>query len=248
MMVLLIALLGLCEAARAQFSDDDVRQRLDYIYTGQAERVRNELPTLQKQYPNSSGVEYLDALLTTDGSVAVKKFQSMADRYAESEWADDALYKIYQYYYSLGLYKTADLTMSQLRKRYPSSVFVTGSSVAPKTGRKAETAQAPLVPKNEDNEEAVPNDNEQSQERIDTPPALGKFAVQVGAFSTRENALKQINFLATLGKTGTITSKSIGGKTLFIVLIEGFATENQARDFIVDLKTNHNIDAIIVLR
>ena len=61
----------------AQMPEAEIHKRLDFIYNGQAERVRIELPSLEKQYPNDAGVQYLDAILTTDGAAAVKKFQTM---------------------------------------------------------------------------------------------------------------------------------------------------------------------------
>ena len=76
----------------AQMPESEVRKRLDFIYSGQAERVRIELPSLEKQYPNDAGVDYLDAILTTDGAAAVKKFQAIVDQAPQSGWADAALY------------------------------------------------------------------------------------------------------------------------------------------------------------
>ncbi|HTR80403.1 MAG TPA: SPOR domain-containing protein [Bacteroidota bacterium] len=240
--------------AFAQMPESEVRKRLDFIYSGQAERVRIELPGLEKQYPNDPGVSYLDAILTTDGVAAVKKFQAIVDQFPQNEWADDALYKVYQYYYSVGLYKTADEKFAQLKRDYPNSLYVVGLEQEEKP---AAVQQAPAVEaKTPDTAMAQPAEqpavSEQTQNSSpDTMTAsapVGKYAVQAGAFSDEKNAQKQVDFFRTIGKSAIITQKAIGDKTLFVVSIEGFATEQEARSFIAELKSQHNIESIIVTR
>jgi len=82
--------------------------------------VRAELPTLMTNFQNHPGVLYLQGVLTTDGSEAAKIYQSIVDNFPKSEWADDALYRLHQYYYSVGLYKTADQKLEQLSAITPS--------------------------------------------------------------------------------------------------------------------------------
>lgn len=240
----------------AQMPEQEVRKRLDLIYSGQVERVRTELPLLQQQYPNDAGVEYLDAVLTTNGTEAVRKFQTIVDIHPQSEWADDALYKVYQYYYSLGLYKTAEQKMEQLKRQYPNSVYVTGIG----TPSPSSAGNEP-VPAVEKDTAAVSNQPVQSQENVQpemrqpestqlkmAPKAPGKFAVQVGAFSTAENAQKQVDVLASFGIKAATATKNVNGRMWYVVSIEGFATEQEARTFIADLKAKHNINSIIVTR
>ena len=106
-------------------SEPDIRRRLEMIEKGQAEAVRAELPSLMTNYQNNPGVIYLQAVLTTDGTEAAKLYQSIVDNFPQSEWADDALYRLYQYYYSIGLYKTSEQKLAQLREEYPFSAYAT---------------------------------------------------------------------------------------------------------------------------
>ena len=250
---LLLNLLG-AVAVFAQMSESDVRKRLDFIYNGQAERVRIELPSLQKQYQNDPGVSYLDAILTTDGVTAVKKFQAIVDQYPQNEWADDALYKVYQYYYSVGLYKTADQKFDQLKQQYPNSLYVVGmvqeqKPAAAQQEPPAETKKPEVVESKPEEKPAAVEPAKNAAVDSTTPaPASGKFAVQAGAFSTEKNAQKQVDFFATIGKRAVITTKISGGKTLYVVSIEGFRSEQEARSFIADLKSQHSIESIIVAR
>jgi tetratricopeptide (TPR) repeat protein len=228
----------------AQMPEVEVRKRLDFIYNGQAERVRIELPSLEKQYANDPGVAYLDAILTTDGAGAVKKFQAIVDQFPQNEWADDALYKVYQYYYSVGLYRTADEKLAQLKQQYPNSLFVVGSAIEKKPSPKTE-APAPKTPA-----PPVIENKPEIQPHADTvvTPVSEKFAVQAGAFSTKKNARKQVKFFSSISRAAIITTKVIGGKTLYVVSLEGFTSEQDARAFIGELKAKHNIESIIVAR
>lgn len=234
----------------AQMPEAEVHKRLDFIYNGQAERVRIELPSLEKQYPNDAGVQYLDAILTTDGAAAVKKFQTIVDQFPQNEWADDALYKVYQYYYSVGLYKTADQKLDQLKKQYPKSLYVVGTAEDQKPAvKEKEPAVEPKKPEVAQQKPEEPP-KEVVRDTVTSAPApiVVKFAVQAGAFSTEKNAQKQVEFFSTIGKKAVIATKVSGEKTLYVVSIEGFTKEQDARSFIAELKAKHNIESIIIAR
>jgi cell division septation protein DedD len=248
-LVLPLYVFGLVSAL-AQMPEAEVRKRLDFIYNGQAERVRIELPSLDKQYSNDAGVRYLDAILTTDGAAAVKKFQTIVDQFPQNEWADDALYKVYQYYYSVGLYKTADQKLDQLKQQYPNSLFIVGT-VSKQKPTAIEQKPATDTTKPEPVEQKRDEQpKEGTRDTIASVPAqvVGKFAVQAGAFSTKRSARKQVEFYSTIGRKADLTTKLIGGKTLYVVSIEDFTNEQDARNFIAELKAKYNIESIIVAR
>ena len=87
--------------AVAQMSEQEIRGRLDAVFAGKADQVSRELTALLEQHPHDAGVLYLQAVLTNDGALAAKRYQAIADTYPESVWADDALYKLYQYHFNL---------------------------------------------------------------------------------------------------------------------------------------------------
>ena len=239
----------------AQMPGTEVRKRLDFIYSGQAERVRIELPSLEKQYQNDAGVEYLEAILTTDGAAAVKKFQAIVDQFPQSEWADAALYKVYQYYYSVGLYKTADQKFDQLKQQYPNSLYVAG---AVKDQKPAVVQQAPaaeikpppdtVVQKQAEQPATIEPAKQAAPDSTAVVTAARMFAVQAGAYSTEKKAEKQVDFFSTINRKALITAKASGGKMLYVVSVEGFSNERDARDFITELKLKYNIESIIVAR
>lgn len=239
-----ISLLFLPLSLTAQFTGQDVRNRLELIHSGKGNQVRNELPALERQYPNDPGVKYLDACLTESGDNAVKKYQAIVDQYPTSEWADDALYKVYQYYYAVALYKTADAKMKQLNEQYPNSIY------AQREVNTGEKTNIPMATKSE-SVSAQPA-TATTTEPARTPAAQnagGRFAVQVGVYS-QETAAQQLaqQYSRTVGRQATVFPKQSGGRTLYAVAFEGFENEQAARTFGSELKFKFNLDWFLVKR
>lgn len=228
----------------AQLSEQDVRDRLELIHAGKLEQVQSELPTLLRQYPNDPGVKYLEAYLTTNGDQAVKKYQAIVDLYPNNEWADDALHKVYQYYYAVGLYKTAEAKQTQLNEQYPASIYATrevkpDEKIAP---------PIPIVEKQEvKTEQSIPDVRHDTP--VFTPQTAGKFTVQVGVFSQERTARNEAErFTNVVGRQAVVFSKQSGERTVFAIGFEGFETEQLARDFSAELKSKYNLDSFVVKR
>lgn len=228
-MKILCMLIVAAGVAAAQ-QQPDVAAYVKLIESGQPEPVRAELPSLLERYPTNPGVLYLQALLTADGTEAVRLYQGIVDNYPKSEWADDALYRVYQFYYALGLYRTAELKMAQLRKEYPRSPYA-ATSVPPTQNlpeeQKPAPAGAPAVP-------AAAGD--------------APFALQVGAYSLRENAEKQKLFFEDAGEKVEVINRVRDNRSLFIVLVGRYRTADDARAAAEQIRTKHNIEARVVTR
>jgi len=216
--------------AQANSSEPDIRRRLEMIEKGQAEAVRSELPSLMITYQNNPGVMYLQAVLTTDGAEAAKLYQNIIDNFPKSEWGDDALYKLYQYYYSIGLYKTADQKLTQLKEEYPFSAYASegNSEVEEKQAAK----EKPTVMKTKG---AIP--------KFST-----NFTVQVGAFSTLQNAGELKTKFEKEGYPSNIFTIVSNGKKLHKVWVGEFQTYDEAKQFTLEIKNKFNLTSIVVSR
>lgn len=222
----------------AQLNEQDVRQRLDLIHSGKIAEVRTEVQSLLKQLPNDPGVRYLDAYVTESGDQAVKKYQTFVDNFPNSEWADDALYKVYQYYYAVGLYKTADAKQNQLNEKYPSSIFAKHEE---KPLPKAEVV--PIA-----KPESAP-DVEIKSDVSSTPVASGDFVVQVGVYSQEVKAQQQSRELSTVvGRQAIVFTKQSGGKTVYAVGFEGFSDDQSAKAYGAELQSKFKLDWFLVKR
>ena len=224
----------------AQTADREIKPYIDKVDQGQVDEVKKILPDLVAKYQNNAGVLYLEGRLASDGIEAMKFYQGIVDNFPKSEWADDALYRIYQYYYSLGLYRTADLKLQQLKKEYPNSPQLTGNK---------ETVQ---LPKQEEPPIKLPTKEvavADTQQVVPAKPATSvssPYTLQVGAFSSAGNAEKQKSFFEDLGYSVEITNKIRSGRSLYLVWIGSYKTADEARVAGKEVKSKYKIDSIIV--
>lgn len=214
--------------AYSQSSGPDIQKRLEMIEKGQVDQVKAELPTLLANYQNNPGVMYLQGVLTTDGTEAAKIFQSIVDNFPKSEWADDALYKLYQYYYSIGLYKTADQKMAQLKQDYPYSAYATDQ---PGASKQASTETPDVV-----------------KSKSTVQKFSSSFTVQVGAFSTLQRAEELKSFFEGKGYSSNIFTMVTNGKKLHKVWVGEFQNQEDARRFSAEIKKKFSLESIVVAR
>lgn len=224
---------------RCQDIDAEVAARVRMVEEGRAGQVKSELPSLVAKYQNHPGVLYLQGRLASNGTEAARYYQMIIDNFPKSEWADDALYRIYLYYYSLGLARTAELKMLQLRQEYPSSPFARERSLA--TRIPVDTVQA--IP---DFTTPIPPPPRR-ETRVEVSPP-GDYAIQVGAFSSAENAARLKSFFEDLGYPVEMQNKVRSGRSLYLVWVGRFNTANEARKFGADVRKKHNIESMVVGR
>ena len=216
--------------AQMNNSEPDIRRRLEMIEKGQAEAVRAELPSLMTNYQNNPGVMYLQAVLTTDGTEAVKLYQNIVDNFPKSEWGDDALYKLYQYYYSIGLYKTANQKWTQLKEEYPFSAYAAEKNSVVEEKQAAKEKPTVMKPKGT------------------VPKFATNFTVQVGAFSTLQNAGELKTKFEKEGFQSNIFTMVSHGKKLHKVWVGEFQSYDEARRFTLEIKSKFNLTSIVVSR
>jgi cell division septation protein DedD len=261
---LLTALLLLClvpAALPAQTPDDaPIRELIAQLDRGETEAVRRQLPEYVAKYQNHPGLLFVQARVATDGIEAAKLYQSVIDNYPASEWADDALYNLYQYYYAMGLYMTADLKLQQIRKEYPQSEYLSGrppaSTVAPAAapagGQPDAKAAPPASPGavSADTSPAPVKVTPSGQTIEPGPPAAGSnpYTLQVGAFSTSDNARKQKAMFEEYGYAAEITNRVRSGKSLYLVWVGSFPNADEARKVLREIQARYNITPIVVER
>jgi hypothetical protein len=206
--------------SRAAFPQEpDITPYLKKIEAGKMDEVLKSLPSLKQQYPKSSSVIYLEALLTEDGEEAVRLYKSLVDKFPKSTYADDAVYRIFAYYYATDKNNQVEIYKNRLRKEYPESpynkltekvVFTDASKVNVKT---VENKTAPKL-----------------EEKTNTKDY--KFTIQAGAFTRKENALKLKADFDKAGYTSQIIEKSVGGSLFHVVNVGKFTTEEEAKSFL----------------
>ena len=88
-------------------SQDHIDDLIQHVLHGSRDSAAISLPTMQQEYPNNPSVMYLKGLLETDGEKAMTIFSKLYNTHPTSEYGDDAVMKVAEYYYAAGLYVQA---------------------------------------------------------------------------------------------------------------------------------------------
>jgi tetratricopeptide (TPR) repeat protein len=213
-----LALLFSALSTNINAQDVNIVPYLQQIENGKADEVRNELVGLKERYSDDPSVMFLEGVLTENGQKAVVIYQKVVVEYPDSKYADAALYRIYSYYYALGLYESATEKLNKLITDYPKSPYI----------KIAKQNQLPVNPEITQEDET----NITQQKNEDVKGADYKFTIQAGAFSKIENAESlQLKFEKS-GIFSEIKDKLVAGTTFHVVYVGKFVTENDAENFL----------------
>ena len=86
------------------FSQDHIDALIQDVLHGFRDSVAISLPMIEQEYPNNPSVMYLKGLLETDGEKAMTIFSKLYNTHPTSDYGDDAVMKVAEYYYVAGLY------------------------------------------------------------------------------------------------------------------------------------------------
>lgn len=196
--------------------DVNIVQYLKQIEKGEVQEVKDRLVELKKSFPQSPNVMFLDGVLTENGQEAIEIYQKILDKYPISTYADAALYRIYTYYYALGLYDSANKFLARLKTEYPESPYIK-MALSNLTDDETIETQPPQS-------ETIANPN--------TDDANYKYTVQAGAFTNFENAASLKNEFETAGMSTFIKEKNVGGTIFNVVYVGKFINRNDAESYL----------------
>lgn len=211
----------------------DITPHLKKIEAGGKAEAASKLNSLKTQYPNSSALLYLEGLLTEDGDKAFQIYKSLLDKYPNSKYADDAIYRIYNYFYAIDNYDNANHYLNRLKTEYSESpyikltekvVFSTGNTSTVKPG---DSKTEPKV-----KEKTVQVDY--------------KYTIQAGAFTRKENAIKLKTDLDKAGYTSQLVEKSVGGSLFHVVYVGKFTNDEEAKSFLGLINSKFKLQGWVV--
>lgn len=222
--ILLLSLFYFC--SQESFAQEvDIIPYLKKIEQGNIEEVKSELVNLKADYPKSSNLLFLEAVLTENGQEAVALYQKLIDDHPQSRYADASLFRIYSYYFALGLYNTADKQLERLKKEYPESPYI-------------KIADANFV-KKDDEESSKPTNNFEEQNAAENN---FHFTIQAGAFTNSANALGLKKEIEKAGMVSFIKEKNVAGTIFNVVFIGKFVSRKEAEDFLPIANTRFKIN------
>jgi tetratricopeptide (TPR) repeat protein len=229
--VLQIILFSILFIPTLSFAQDiDIVPYLKQIEAGELSAVKEKLPELKVKYPGSPAIMFLDGVLTEDGQQAVVIYQRIIEKYPNSKYADAAVYRVFSYFYALGLYEAAEKMREKLNTEYPDSPY-RKLAEANKTPDFKTSTQPGETPK------------------ISTPPTTRtdyRFTIQAGAFSNSANAINLKNDFERAGYITEMKEKNVGGTNFQIVYVGKFALRRDAEDFLHIINSKFNLNGRVI--
>ena len=206
---------------------------LKSIEQGNEKEVISSLSQLKQDHPNDPSVIFLDAVLTENGKDAEQKYAVVYEQYPKSNYADAALYRVFSYYYSLGVYNKAESLLNKLKKDYPASPYIKAAdrTIPDETLVDARQDAAPAVKQPEPPAPQTGNYN---------------FTIQAGAFLNIENANNLMEEIKKDGYPAELSTKSVGGSLLNVVTFGRLEREDQAAPLFEYLKKKFNLNGRII--
>ncbi|MDC1067909.1 SPOR domain-containing protein [Candidatus Kapabacteria bacterium] len=104
--------------------DLQIGKYLNMVAEGKTDEVRSVMLDLYVESPNDPGVMLLAGAVLQDAFKAMDFYQKIVQEHPNSEWADDALWRIIQFYAILGDEKRANSSLAVMRQKYPTSQLI----------------------------------------------------------------------------------------------------------------------------
>ena len=200
------------------------------IENGNVVQAKEALSDLKLKYPEDPSVMFLDGVLKENGQEAIVIYQNIVDNYPKSKYADASLYRIFSYYYALGLYDTAREKLKQLKSSYPDSPYI-----------QVADQNLSLLEKSDD-EETKPK----TQETKNIPEENFKWTIQAGAFTNLENAKNLMSEFEENGIYTEMAEKVVGGTTFHVVYAGKFVKIEDAESFLQVVSSKYKVNGSVI--
>ena len=105
-------------------AQDHLDALIQDVLHGSRDSAAIYLPTMEQRYPNNPSLMYLKGLLETNGEEAKTIFAKLYNTHPTSEYGDDAVMKVSEYYYAAGLYVQAAIWLKKMPIYYSRSEHI----------------------------------------------------------------------------------------------------------------------------
>ena len=239
-------------------SSQNIDLYFSLIDEGELDGVKENLPELLSKYPNDPGVLFLKAILTTDGESAINQYKYILENFTNSTYAPEAAMRIGEYFYARGLYTQSAALLKNIPIKYPrypqiqrltdlmiNSFNAIGEADSAKYHSLIIKSMFPTV---EINIEAKDDKLSQVFSFRKKTENLGPFVVQIGAFSSKENAKRLKLQVSQLGHDVSINKVDSNGKTFFAVRINRYKSKRRAEEVGKEIKSKLGVSYRVLYR
>lgn len=210
--------------------ETDIVPYLKAIENGNIGQARDALVDLKEKKTDDPSIMFLDAVLKENGQEAVVIYQDIVDNYPKSKYADAALYRIFSYYYALGLYDTSKEKLKQLKESYPESPYI---NIANQNLSALENSKVEEKETRKDENESAPRETY-------------NFTIQAGAFTNLDNANKLFTEFENAGIYCQLGEKTVAGTTFHVVYAGKFQKYEDAENFLQVVNSRFKLNGSIV--
>ena len=105
-------------------SQENIDKLIQHVLNDSKDSAVYYLPKIEQDYPNNASVLFLKGLLEQDGEKAMQIFSLLYNTHPTSEYGDDAVMKVAEYYYSAGLYIQASEWLKKMPIYYSRSSHI----------------------------------------------------------------------------------------------------------------------------
>ncbi len=247
------------------FSSTHAKYFVEQVNKGKTDQAIKFLDSLLVNFPNDVSVIYLEALLSKDGDKSFENYKKIFELYPDSQYADEALMSIGEYYYARGLYSQSAAWLKKIPLYYSRSemvensvhLFLNSLKVMGYTDTaifysKVFKKQFPDISFNldvdlEKNEKVkeVKDDANKESKPIKIVSSSG-YGLQIGAFSYLKNADKERKILESIGYNVVVDQIEKNKRILHVVRIGYYKTKEEAESAKVELKKNLGKDSFVI--
>ena len=239
-------------------SSQNIDLYFSLIDEGELDGVKENLPELLSKFPNDPGVLFLKAVLTEDGESSLEQYKYIVKNFPKSTYAPSAAMKIGEYFYARGLYTQCASLLKNIPIKYPrypqmqrltdlmiNSFNAIGEADSAKYYSLIIKSMFPAIETNIDNK-----DNKLSQvfSFKKKTESKGPYVVQIGAFSSKDNAKRLKLQVSQLGHDVSINKVESNEKTFFAVRVNRYKSKRKAEEIGKDIKSKLGVSYRVLYR
>jgi hypothetical protein len=245
----LLCLLWSCFSLPAFGQSNEVRSALQELALGNRTNAMNVLLELIIEFPDDPGVVFLHASLLKNNVKAIPMYKKIVKGKPNSEWADDAQFRIISYYATKKDTAKAREEMQKFRNEYPKSEFLpdayeilrntvggSGKNVGVISKQSTDTSNRSLIVTSIDTTKTI------SKKMVN-----GQFTLQVGVFKTRVAADEEAQTYTNKRLRCNVIERNMpDGSMRYVVTIGEYTTRKNAEAAVPIVRNQCNCTPLII--
>ncbi len=221
---ILLILIILCFSIINLYTQPNINHYLKMVAAGKIDEVKMLLPDLLASYPDDPGVKLLHGVVIDDAFKALEIYKDIVKKNPDSQWAENAYWRIIQFYAVIGDTAQAQLYLEKFRQSIPSSEYLAPSTDIVTSARKIAKLNTRSSQPSTSPTKSPPASKTESQEQTKTE----YYGLQVAIYRSIEKAqAEKDNYLKQRLYTEVI-EKIVDDEIMYAVVIGNYTSRQSA--------------------